>query len=405
MKKRTVLNIISESYPFGRGEQFFDIEIKELSKYFDEIRLFPLTIKSNKRAIPENVSVNLSLSQYNRVVSKLFILQNIYSILRVYLYEFRSAPQRKILVKNAKLFIERISQNLVLAKKFEAEIDENLNLNFFYSFWMNDGALLLSLLKSKGKINSFFFRVNGFDLFNERHEGNYLPFRHFIYKNVSRIFVLSKGALDYLIKLNIYQEKLILVRNGVYEKGLNPFSPASKIANIVSCSNVISLKRIDKIIEALKLVDDRVVCWTHFGDGELLDDIKSRAKTLPSNISTIFKGSVEHGLILKHYNTEPVNLFIHTSESEGLGLAIIEAQSFGIPAVVIGVGGVVDIVNEQTGIVLQPDTTNLEISESIRKVLDGPMNNDSYRKIIQKKCLTTFDVNFNYRKLYQLITK
>ena len=55
-------------------------------------------------------------------------------------------------------------------------------------------------------------------------------------------------------------------------------------------------------------------------------------------------------------------LFIHTSETEGLGMSIIEAQGFGIPAVVLGVGGVVDIVNEQTGIVLSPNATNQEIA-------------------------------------------
>jgi glycosyltransferase involved in cell wall biosynthesis len=175
---------------------------------------------------------------------------------------------------------------------------------------------------------------------------------------------------------------------------------ASKEIQVVSCANVIPLKRIDKIIDGLALLTNFQVKWTHFGDGHLMDDIKAKASALPNNIQVDFRGNIPNKEILALYKSQSVNLFVHTSETEGLGMAIIEAQSFGIPAVVIGVGGVLDIVSEKTGVVLSPESEGLEIAAAKRLVLEGQKNTQNYRDYIQKYCLNIFNAKRNYKAQY-----
>lgn len=289
-----------------------------------------------------------------------------------------------------------------LSKAYLSSI-ESKNENHHYSFWMNDGALSLSILRAKSKISGFGFRVNGYDIFEERHAGNYMPFRYFNYKYVNRVYVLSKVALSYLKAIDFKKGKLVYAPYGIYPQGLNQLQESEQY-QIVSCGNMIPLKRIDKIIAALAGIKDKSIHWIHFGDGVLRPELEKQLVDLPENITVDFKGHVPNTELIDMYKNHSINLFIHTSETEGLGMAIIEAQSFGLPAVVIGVGGVLDIVTDKTGIVLKPESEGPEIEAAIRKALDGEMNTQGYRQQIQDQILIVFDAEKNYAALYQEIS-
>lgn len=404
MVKKKVLNIIADNFPFGGGEQFFEAEVTEMARYFDEVVLFPLHEGDLVRTLPKNVTVNPILATTPRSFTKKEIFLRAFLIFRIVGYEFICSKKRSYILKKMKRWISSIVQCFKLSKAFESAINP-AHENYFYSFWMNDGALMLALLKAKGKIDHFSFRVNGFDIFNERHESNYMPFRYYNYKYVSHIFVLSKGALDYLQKLNIHPEKLQLAHYGIFEKGLNRLNEQATEIRIVSCANVIPLKRIDKMVDALGRLNEYKVHWTHFGDGYLMNEIQEKAAHLPTNIRAEFKGNRPNSEVLRMYENESINLFVHTSETEGLGMAIIEAQSFGIPAVVIGVGGVLDIVSDKTGVVLDPETGGEGIAEAIREVLDSEMNKQAYRETIQKACLETFNAQRNYKAQFEVLVE
>ncbi len=396
MTKRKVLHIISERFPFGTGEQFFEAEVHEMATHFDEVVLYPLGSGQLIKELPANVFINDVLVHTDRSVSKLLMIKNSGLITKMIGLEILKNKQRTFIIFHLKRWMVAILQCQHLAKAFEQTINDR-NENYFYSFWMNDGALLLSILKQKKRINNFSFRVNGYDIFSERHTANYLPFRTYNYKYVSNIFVLSNGGLNYLKGLNIANDKLVLAHYGIYPNGINHLNEQNEVVRIVSCANVIPLKRIDKIIDALTYIEDIEVEWIHFGDGDLMSEIQTKALQLSPNIIVDFRGNRPNREVLEVYKTQSVNLFIHTSETEGLGMAIVEAQSFGIPAVVIGVGGVLDIVSNETGRVLAPNAGGKQISEAISKVLASNLNSNAYRQSIQTKCLAIFNAKKNYQ--------
>ncbi|MDO4189560.1 MAG: hypothetical protein Q4D29_11285, partial [Lachnospiraceae bacterium] len=112
---------------------------------------------------------------------------------------------------------------------------------------------------------------------------------------LDKLFFISEYGKDYYHKTYhiIAGEKHDLRKLGT----CNPFGIGyyckSNIINIVSCSRIIELKRIDLIIKALSMIEDITIDWKHFGDGPLLDDMKELAIQLLSkkhNISYDFKG-------------------------------------------------------------------------------------------------------------------
>lgn len=395
------LHIISEVYPFGKGEQFFENEVIELSKYFDSIVIHPLSLNNQiLRPTPKNVSVNEAVARLDVKVGKLDLIKNIRIILSILFLEFRKTKRKVFLLRNIKRLAIEIIQAHYIGRALKSQLNDDLEY-YFHSFWMNTGALALAMLKNKKAIESFNFRVNGFDLFDERREGLYMPYRFFNLKMVEHVFAVSTEAEKYLKAINYYPNKVILSHNAVYDLGLNPESK-DEVIRIVSCSNLIPLKRVDKIIDALGQLTFKVN-WVHFGDGPLMTGLKLKATDLPKHIIWEFKGNKPHNNIMDLYRNKHITIFIHTSETEGQGMAIVEAQSFGIPPIAIGVGGVLDIVDNSTGVVLKPESGGAEIAKAITEFIEGEKNTSEFRKTTKNICLTRFEAEKTYKKLYQTI--
>ena len=399
MKKQ--LHIISEYFPYGNGEQFFENEVSELSDKFDIITVYPLgKVSDNKRELPKNVNVSLVLANRELQLTNRLVLKHLTTILAVFLTELIQSKRRKYIISHFKMLLGTIVLAGELGHIFKEQINSNYT-HYFHSFWMNKGALMLAILKKKRIISAFHFRVNGYEIFDERRDGNYMPYRFFNYKMVNKIHVPSKEALKYLEAINYYPEKLTLSYHGVYDNGINPM-PDNKPYLIVSCASLIRLKRVDKIIDALKNVEFEVE-WIHYGGGPLMDTLAKEASKLPHHIKFKLMGNRANHEILDLYKSKPVSLFIHTSETEGLGMAIVEAQSFGIPAVVIGVGGVVDIVDNRTGIVLNEDCSIEDISLAIKDAIEKLSVDLVKRQKIKEITMSKFSADNNYQELFNKI--
>jgi len=388
------LYIISAAYPYGKGEEFMEKELAELSKYFSNIHLFPLYAEGEKRKIPGNIHLNLSLTKVNRKISTNDFASGFLLALSILTSEFFHVNRKWAILKNMREFMNSVIQ----AKKNSSEFIKHITPaeeNYFYSVWMNDGALILSILKKYRKIDKYFFRLHGYDLFDERRKDNYMPFRYFNFKHVGKIFVLSDAGYDYTVSKTTYKHKVIRNYSGLYDKGTNPFNPEN-VFTIVSCSRVIPLKRVDRIIEILSLLDFKVR-WVHFGGGEDLETCRQKASKLPHNITSELKGHVSNEVIIDFYKTNPVNLFVHLSASEGLGMAIVEAQSFGIPALAINTGGVNEVVNGFTGILVEEESSNESIADKIKKFHKGPMNAEVFRHGVRQHWESKFEAVANYK--------
>jgi glycosyltransferase involved in cell wall biosynthesis len=223
--------------------------------------------------------------------------------------------------------------------------------------------------------NQIYVRFHRTDLY-EYAKNDYIPFRKITLPHIDWFLPISEDGKMYL--LENYSElvnpnKIKVCRLGVFDNGLNPKENA--VFHLLSCSNLVSVKRVSLIVDALKLTDVTLK-WTHIGAGELYNSILEKAKGLNSNIEVNMLGILSNTEVINYYKSHHIDLFINVSKSEGVPVSIMEALSFGIPVFATSVGGTSEIVDEQVGELLSPDITAKELATKIEQfVLNSEKQN------------------------------
>ncbi len=403
--KSTKLFLFTNVYPFGTDEVFVENEVKVLASYFNEIHIYPSKKESTIREYPQNVTIHFFSDQLFYNTNLKLLLTNFYLFIKILLGDLKSNGLFvffKYLRKNT----STISKAIVTADYLTKNLNANTSpKNIYYSYWMNDWALTCAILKYKKIISKFIFRVHGYDLYDYLRPDKYIPFKHFNMEMCDHVYTVCKAAQNYLKGLNIFPEKVKLCQLGVFDRGINPFPENDKFI-IVSCSSLNIYKRVDKIIDVLKLIKFPVK-WIHFGgkgDWLSVEEFESRCQLLPANIEYEFKGPVSNDVLLNFYQKNIVHLFIHLTFTEG-GVPVVlqEAASFGIPMLASNTGGVPEIVNEETGILIEKD---FEIENVVALIIDfksSRKNSLEFRNNVKLFWENNFKAETNFKKFYNEI--
>ena len=369
------LLFVTELYPFGHGETFIENEIQYLSKGFEKVFIYAANLRKNNdesmRPLPRNVHVyrpkrNPLHPLRLEGICKPIVWREMQRI-RPRNYFFRK-------LNSCLYYIQKVRENT-------AEIDDFINqyqLNQFkkmiiYSYWLSTIGMtsinLCDALKKRGIDAKLVSRCHGFDLYKERAHLGYLPFQAYMLQRFDRIFPCSAQGTAYLqAEFPEYKEKIETDHLGIPDRFHGKW-PVQEPFSIVSCSNVVPVKRVRRIAEALREIKDLKIHWTHFGDGELFDELKEYGgKKLPENITAVFPGRVANTDIYRYYQENNVSLFINVSASEGLPVSIMEACSFGIPIIATDVGGTSEIVQAGVnGILLKEQFTIEDLKQAIQR--------------------------------------
>ena len=297
-----------------------------------------------------------------------------------------------------------------IMKSFSISISDS---NIFYAYWMAIQAEIFIDLKRKFLNSSFITRCHSIDIYEERDKIKYLENRQVIIDTVDRIYSISENGIQYLINRYQCHDRCSIARLGCSNKGMFiDIGRADKYAfKIVTCSSLYIVKRIYLVIEILKRITDIPVTWHHYGTGPLLDELKKKCESLPSNITYEFKGHVSHRVLFNEYLKEKYDLLLNVSSAEGVPVSMMEAISVGIPLLGTNVGGVREVIKEGiTGNLMNVDSTINEMVDNVRYFIN--LNDSDYRTL-RKKCTQywhdNFDSTLNYAKfandIYNLNTE
>lgn len=399
MATKKSLHLFTTEYPLNILEAYLENEIPVTSEFFDDVSIVTYQKENfTQRPLPNNVHYRM-MDEKNLSEIPIGFTEKLY-LIKLLILEFIYCDNKKAYFKRFRELYSNLKSVYRRYKTFDREFDFRKD-DLFYSFWMNDWALMLMILKHKKRINHFFFRCAGFDIWDERHPDNYMPFRKLIYKEAFEIYPNNKLAEIYLRKKNICPEKIHCEYWGTKDYGLNPSSVDKKDTIVlVSCGNLIPLKRIEFIPEILKKVEVSIK-WYHFGVGVMENEIKKRIEALPSHHEAILMGGVPNEDIMKFYQTQHVDLFISLSETEGLPVSLQEACSFGIPMIATNVGGVSEVVNEKTGVLI-PANFNIDaVAEIFNSYAESNLSQSEFRKNVRKHWEENFDAGRVYNSFYQ----
>jgi glycosyltransferase involved in cell wall biosynthesis len=267
-----------------------------------------------------------------------------------------------------------------------------------YSYWCNDSALALSHLKNSNKSIKTFTRLHRWDLYFEESKYNYLPFRKLICDCLDAVFSISQDGINYIgetWKINNLSN-IRLSRLGILNNR-KPIHPTNNQFKLVSCSNLIPVKRLNLILESLKFIESCSWEWIVIGDGPQREFIEDNMHLLPNASSVKIMGSMPNKDIYDFYEKEKPDLFINLSSSEGIPVSIMEAMSFGIPVIATDVGGTREVVNNKNGILLGPNPLPQEVA---RKMDDFISLNQNERIAKRRAAFETWKEIYSARSNY-----
>jgi glycosyltransferase involved in cell wall biosynthesis len=382
------LFLLTSSFPYGNMEKtFLQSEIITLSKTFNKVFIIPSSTKGSRLDIPANCHV-LNLDEINLPSNKTYFLESIFKVILFVL-------NGNIKLRNIKEERAYLQQRLIDAHKYKILISNKLKENnIFYSYWWEQWATVHSLISKKLPNHYFISRAHRFDLYEELYKDG-IRYRKLHLQNTDEVVCIAEQAESYL------NQKYPNLKVSLHKLGINDNFKSLSIAklsktHIVSCSSLTPQKRLDRLINSLKHVKSDIK-WVHFGDGKLADEIKSLAKNLPNNIEYQFMGFTKNEDIVNYYNENYIDLFINSSDSEGIPVSIMEAISFGIPVVAGNVGGNAEIVNNENGFLLDLTTFEKELAEIIDEKLYLKKDRSEIRKFWkQNYTLKNFDDFANY---------
>lgn len=343
-------------FPYGNGEAFLENELPVLTKGFQRIRLFPLMGTGDARSLPPGVEVQrlFTPEEAFRSLAWWRMLQAWPRIRAVWRQARASAPGPAIFRKHRREFLSQLRQALERERLLRGRLAPEFTPEKarLYSYWTSDWATVLGLWSMTDARVRFISRMHGFDLYAGRAPDQWPRFQTFHVNRAERILVASQAGLDHLHARYPGQRGTFqLARLGTVDHGAAPWLPATEL-RIASCSNLVELKRVPLIAEALRHMNGPVH-WTHFGDGPERARVEAVVRTLPPNIRVELMGSRANAEVIAWYKANPVDVFVHASRTEGgAPVALQEAASFGIPLVAADAGGVREVVTGETGILL-----------------------------------------------------
>lgn len=203
-----------------------------------------------------------------------------------------------------------------------------------------------------------------------------------ISKNSIAVSELTKKGL---VKLGVNDKNIHLVANGIDLERISQVKSSANNCDIIFIGRFIKEKNIDKLIEAVDLIRQKmpdVKCHI-IGDGpekkQLIIQVSDSG--LEKNIR--FFSFKEYDEVIAMLKSSKVLAF--PSTREGFGIVVLEAFSCGVPVVTVKSprNAAIELVDDDTGFIVNLDVR--ELGESIYKLItDDILRNKMSRSTISK---------------------
>ena len=200
---------------------------------------------------------------------------------------------------------------------------------------------------------------------------------HWLYRNVP-FWTACESTRDQLLRHGV--KEVHIIRYGVDTVALPVLEPKAlgEPLRLIVVSRLAPNKRIDHAIRTVGELQGLKVQaeLTVIGGGEAEAQLKELSKDLGLAGKVRFTGPLAEGE--KDALLRESHLLLHTSQREGWGLNVIEANAMGTPAAVYPVAGLIEsTLDDQTGVVARKETPGA-LAERIQELLQHP---DFYEKL------------------------
>lgn len=403
MKKTLVL--ITYQFPYLPGEYFIETELEYLAAKFAKVIILPIRLawmfgshrRKQRRIRVKGVTVE---THFNPLLHFFYLIRAVGEApFLVARYRHTWSGHRHIPNSTLREWL-RSAIKVSLAKAAIQRRSKHHGTDaIYYSYWRLEAASALAILKARGDIANLFCRCHGGDLYFK----NRYPFENLIHQHSDGLFPVSDDGAAFLVHTKGFpQQNVSVQRLGVRLPPVVASSSADGVLRIVSCSNLIAVKRVHLIAEYVARIPFKVE-WVHFGDGQTRAVIEGIISRFDESKAAVLSGSVPNSDIYKHYAEHPVDVFINLSESEGVPVSIMEALAFGIPVIATKVGGTREIIDGTCGYLLDKECRFDAFLDGINHLIqpDSPDFRGGARRRAEILC----DARSNYEETCALMCR
>jgi len=373
--KKSKLVYITDKFPFGLGEaMFIKPELEIMKKYFDII----IISKNSNDDRTSETDASIPVFRFSQDFTLCEFIKNIIKSLSLPFFynEVKLSCQKGNNILKSIRFVLPTTMRVIKFYDYLKQIDfgdKDDNI-IFYSYWFTYATIGLVLLKKTFPNSSVVTRIHRYELYDDCSVLGYQQFHDFALKHISKVIFTCDTALQYFADKHpcTNKECFIVSALGAYDGLFIPYKEDS-VFTLVSCSNLIPLKRVSLIMDAISLIKGHDIRWYHFVDGLLMDDLQQQALTQLSsmdNVKYFFMGHKSTEDIYEFYKSEKIDCFITLSESEGLPVSVMEAMAFSMPIIATNVGGISELI-DGNGILLDEDVTAEQAAKAVCEVINA----------------------------------
>ena len=213
------------------------------------------------------------------------------------------------------------------------------------------------------------------------------------YKSNKKHIAISRDTFNYF-KDNIpnHSKNIWILPNGINLERFKNTSPKTlntKI-NLVTVGNLFANKDQIFLLDVVNYVKNKKypISLNIVGDGPELRNITERVKFLKIEENVIISGQKD----LVEEELKQANFYVHSSNSEGFGLTIVEAMAAGLPVISYNAKGNKDIIKNGVNGYLVEDKKANYFGEIIIELFN---NKEKYQKLSSQGLITSLEYDLN----------
>jgi glycosyltransferase involved in cell wall biosynthesis len=228
-----------------------------------------------------------------------------------------------------------------------------------------------------------------------------LFYKHIVMPQLDGVVGVSQTTLDNLKKFYQFDIPTRNIPRGVDPALLQPTLQADEVraklqtpldANVLLyVGSLTPEKRLDRLLAAYRRVAaqvESVYLWI-VGDGVLRNELEENVRLSGLEQSVRFTGIQPE---VANY-LQSADLFVLSSDTEGIPGVILEAGVLGIPSVATNVGGVSEcVIDGETGLLIEPQDEE-GLADAIVQLLQNPERRLDMGKKAQRWVCDNFDMN------------
>lgn len=219
---------------------------------------------------------------------------------------------------------------------------------------------------------------------------------------------VSENDRQSLLRSNIPNEKIELIYNAVNTQTQNIDRNSEKLHRqhlvppntpvCIAVGRLVTIKGFDILIQAANLLK-KTSTNAHIlivGDGENRETLINQIKALGVHKNVTLAGYKDRAEVMSLVKSS--DIFIMPSRYEGTPIALLEAGSLGIPIIASNVGGIPELVQDQTEALLVPPDDPQAIAQAVTRLL----TDKDLAKTLTVNAINKIQTKFNMERQFEL---